>query len=192
MKSSNIPWILLCIVLGILLTLKLCESPVSDPVLSDTVYVDTSHHVDIKPPPPVFIPSPPTPPLIYVEWDDDTVAYYESLLKIYAQYLDSLFTMKIYCDTLKNDSVAFISLLDTVYNNSLRYRLLDFQNRMPTIINNIPQEKWSLCFGGGIGRSKNEFGLMPCMQVGVKKNVYQLGYDVIHKDLYITLLKKIK
>lgn len=192
MKTNNIPWILLCIVLGILLTLKLCEPPDTSPVLSDTIYTDTSHHITELPSPPIIIHSPSTPPYIFVELSDDTVAYYESLIKIYAAYLDSLFTANVYNDTLKDDSIAFISLIDTVYNNALKNRLLNFQNRMPVIIQNIPEEKWHLYFGGSVGRSKDEFGLMPCMQVTVKDKSYQVGYDIIQKDLYITLLKRIK
>jgi hypothetical protein len=92
----------------------------------DTVYQDSVVHVTV-----VGKPYP-------VVRDTGSIQYYPLVVdtaEIFAAYgaLHGLFyTKNIYCDTLKNDSAAFIALHDTIFKNELQARSLVYQNRTPT------------------------------------------------------------
>jgi len=92
-------------------------------------------------------------------WPDvDTAVILQKCKQLYKDY----YTKNIYRDTLKDDTSALITLIDTVYQNKLQSRILGFQNRRPTsiitntnIIGEIPVNKFYL--GVGINGEVNPF-----------------------------------
>lgn len=92
-------------------------------------------------------------------WKDvDTAIILQKCKLMYKDY----YTKNIYNDTLKDDTSALITLLDTVYRNKLQSRVLGFQNRRikvinttTTIIGEIPRNKFYL--GAGINGEVNPF-----------------------------------
>ncbi len=159
--------------------------------------VETIYRVDTIPGDrvPVLVPiDKPYPQLVIVDtgsWhyhDIDTMA-------IVRDY----FAKAIYCDTLKNDSSAFIALIDTVHMNRLQGRSLVFANRRPTAIihtTTIEQQKerMKLYAGAWLSLSKEQepdFG--PTATLLTKKGYgYGYAYGVQHKTHQVSLLWKVK
>jgi hypothetical protein len=149
------------------------------------------------------IPGDPYPVISYldkpvpfrVEVPGDTFWKYHKVDT--AAILKDYFSRKIYGDTLKDDTSAFIALIDTVYMNQLHKRTLIFQNRRATEINTtinnfgeVPRNKFF--FGVSIGRSLNNFAAGPSLLWVTKKSfAYGLMYDVVNKDFYGTFYYKI-
>ena len=103
-------------------------------------------------------------------WKDvDTATILLRCRELYKDY----YSKRIYNDTLKDDTSALITLIDTVYQNQLQSRILGFQNRRATmIINNttingeIPRNK--LYLGAGIGTSSIKKISLVDMQLSAK------------------------
>ena len=97
------------------------------------------------------------------------------VIKDYSSYV-------IYEDTLMNDSLAFISLRDTVYRNRLLNRSLTYYNRQPLIINNIaPSTRYTV--GVVIGEG---YGITASYSI----RHWDLGTIVTSKGAFITLSKR--
>lgn len=77
--------------------------------------------------------------------------------------IEEFFTKNIYDRVLKNDTSAFIGLVDTVFNNRLLGGTLTFINRRPTIINTtinkttITPQTSGLFIGGYTGKIQDNF-----------------------------------
>ena len=87
----------------------------------------------------------------------------------------------IYEDTLMNDSLAFISLRDTVYRNRLLNRSLTYYNRQPLIINNIAKSRYGV--GVVIGQG---YGVSASYSI----RSWDLGTIITDKGAFITLSKR--
>lgn len=92
-------------------------------------------------------------------WKDvDTAVILQKCKEMYQDYYSRI----VYNDTLKDDTSALITLIDTVYQNRLQKRILGFQNKRATsiitnttIIGEIPRNKFYL--GAGIDGEVNPF-----------------------------------
>jgi len=142
---------------------------------------------------PVYIPV--DKPIPYAQYIDT------GSVKIILEQIDSAqlyniascyFTKLLYCDTLKNDSDAFITLLDTVYMNQLHKRLLIYQNkRITQIINNIQQtdkaRSWQLYAGAFTGGNLKGFDFGPAVLFTSAKNFgIEYRYHIINKEHFLT------
>jgi len=118
------------------------------------------------------------------------------------QLLYRLYNSKnIYLDTLLNDTSAFISVRDTVFQNQLGYRKLYFVNKRPTIIQtttttivgDTTKKRNKVFIGLALGRWTEEFTLGPSLMLVTKKDrAYSLQYDPFYKCAYGTIYWKIK
>jgi hypothetical protein len=104
----------------------------------------------------------------------DSAAIVAAYLKLHQNYNST----KYYNDTLKDDTVAFISLEEKVAQNEIKSRSLTYQNRVPTIINNttISQSKGILYGQGQVGIDDVSVGLRYKTK---KEYQYGLSYDFV-------------
>ncbi len=188
---DKIPYIVIAILLVIIILMKECkrcpEVSIPDPTVittTDTIY-DTLL-VESN----VYIPVPG--PITYVEipQDVDTPAI-----------LATHFSKYPYNDTLKNDSIAFIAVFDTIYQNKIYNRRWEYKDLTPAVINqtNIIYDTCQQCsqfnlgFGGLIGGYTDKFGVGPSILLTTnKKSSYSLSYDVVNKIAYFGIYWNIK
>jgi hypothetical protein len=115
-----------------------------------------------------------------------------------AAIIASYFTLKIYKRTLLNDSTAFISLIDTLYNNELFPGILTYTNRRPVtihetyIINPPDPARLQLYAGGFVSGNANTLGAGPIISLKTKSDhLYGLGYDAVNKTAHFNMQWKI-
>ena len=190
MKTA--PWIIIVILLGLLLLQRECtpvpDCPPCDPctlqhcdtTIGDTiVYQDTTYI-----PVPYFIDTGSTK---YIYMPVDTSA-------IIADYL----TKKYYSDTLVNDSNLFVAIYDVMQYNSIisRQPVIRFFPTIITKTNTVVKDPVlvrKLFAGIGVGRNPKEFSLTAnLMYISKRDNAYSFSYDVLNKDMYVTMYWKIK
>lgn len=147
------------------------------------------------------IPGDSVPVYITIEKPIPINHYYDTgSFKILYQKLDSTqilallkeyYTKYIYIDTLKNDTSAFASVIDTVFKNQLQKRTFVFQNRRPTQINiftpvSPSHNRFFLGITAGT-KDITQFDLGPsALFVTKKKLAISYSYQILHKEHWIT------
>lgn len=156
------------VAIGILLLLSIRKLPDTKVITHiDTVYSTDTVRVITHVPKPYKV----------IKYDTTTITHMDTafVIKDYSSYV-------IYEDTLMNDSLAFISLRDTVYHNRLLNRRLTYYNRQPLIINNIAHNtRYSVGVVVGEG-----YGITASYSV----KSWDLGTIVTNKGAFITLSKR--
>lgn len=156
------------IALSIIVLLNISQKPDTKVItITDTVYSTDTVRVIAQVPKPYKI----------IYHDTTTITHVDTafIIKDYSSYV-------IYEDTLMNDSLAFISLRDTVYHNRLLNRRLTYYNRQPLIINNImPNTRYSVGVVVGEG-----YGITASYSM----KSWDLGTIVTNKGAFITLSKR--
>jgi hypothetical protein len=99
-----------------------------------------------------------------------------------------------YCDTLLNDSLAFIVVMDSVSQNKIYSRSFEYRNRRPIAINQtiITTGSSAFRFGAGayIGGNSNSFSAGVIFSASKDKNVFISGYDFIEKKVKIGYIRE--
>lgn len=156
------------IALSVIVLLNIRQKPDAKVItITDTVYSTDTVRVITQVPKPYKV----------IYHDTTTITHVDTafVIKDYSSYV-------IYEDTLMNDSLAFISLRDTVYRNRLLNRSLTYYNRQPLIINNItPNTRYSV--GVVVGQG---YGITASYSV----RSWDLGTIVTNKGAFITLSKR--
>lgn len=156
------------IALSVIVLLNIRQKPDAKVITTtDTVYSTDTVRVITQVPKPYKV----------IYHDTTTVTHIDTafVIKDYSSYV-------IYEDTLMNDSLAFISLRDTVYRNRLLNRGLTYYNRQPLIINNIAHNtRYSVGVVVGEG-----YGITASYSV----KSWDLGTIVTNKGAFITLSKR--
>lgn len=101
---------------------------------------------------------------------DTMYAYYPSDSILYSYYLDYL-KIKVYKDTLLNDTSALIVVNDEIQYNEIQKRSFEFQNRRPIQIINTTNNTI-------VNQNYNRFGIYS--QIGVTKNDYSLNVGALY------------
>ena len=156
------------IALSIIVLLNISQKPDTKVItITDTVYSTDTVRVITQVPKPYKV--------IYHDTTTTTHIDTAFIIKDYSSYVN-------YEDTLMNDSLAFISLRDTVYHNRLLNRRLTYYNRQPLIINNImPNTRYSVGVVVGEG-----YGITASYSM----KSWDLGTIVTNKGAFITLSKR--
>ncbi len=156
------------IALSVIVLLNIRQKPNTKVITTtDTVYSTDTVRVITQVPKPYKV----------IYHDTTTITHMDTafVIKDYSSYV-------IYEDTLMNDSLAFISLRDTVYRNRLLSRGLTYYNRQPLIINNIAHNtRYSVGVVVGEG-----YGITASYSV----RSWDLGTIVTNKGAFITLSKR--
>lgn len=156
------------VAIGILLLLNIRKLPDTKVITHiDTIYSTDTVRVITQVPKPYKV----------IYHDTTTITHMDTafVIKDYSSYV-------IYVDTLMNDSLAFISLRDTVYSNRLLNRSLTYYNRQPLIINNIAHNtRYSVGVVVGEG-----YGITASYSI----KSWDLGTIVTNKGAFITLSKR--
>ncbi len=116
-----------------------------------------------------------------------------------SEIIKKYFTIAVIIDTLKDDSIAFISLIDTLKKNTLTDRIFKFRLRKPTIINNkttyITKEyppKNQILIGGGIQGNENSFDIGAALSLITHKgNQLDLGYMLLSNNIQVGYKKRL-
>ena len=159
---------IMLIALSVIVLLNIRQKPDAKVItITDTVYSTDTVRVITKVPKPYKV----------IYHDTTTITHVDTafVIKDYSSYV-------FYEDTLMNDSLAFISLRDTVYHNRLLNRRLAYYNRQPLIINNIaPDTRYTV--GVVVGQG---YGITASYSI----NSWDLGTIVTNKGAFITLSKR--
>ena len=141
---------------------------------TDTIWKDTVVYKQLPPPKPDTIIKTDT----IIKYDN-TENYFEKYVNLYQKF----YRQNIYKDTLKNDSVAFISVYDVISENKIGSRKLTYKDRTPTVINKtihkeiINQRKLFIGVEAGMN------SLSPSvMYKDLNDVIYKAGYDVYGKN----------
>jgi|GEM_PF-1498494 len=188
LKAPMLPWVILGAIIA-LWVVRRCD-PV-EPVIpqADTVTViipgDSVPYEVLRPVPvPVFRDTGST------RWRDRPI----DTLAIIGEY----FTTNIYNDTLKDDTSALVVVIDTVRENTLRERMLLFQNRRAVMMQQVtikPPPAYTYRVYGGLGAvAYGEQGTVSvAAMVTTPKQAYGMSYDIMKKSfsahLYFPLFR---
>lgn len=148
--------------------------------VTDTIFNDKKIFVEVPKPYPVYRDTGSTK---IIELPPDSAAIAKAYLKLYKDF----FAINYYNDTLKNDTIAFISLQEKVSQNQVQSRSFVYQNRQPTVINtttkiiNKPKNQLYIGLQGGVNN------ISPGIMLKTKKG-YQikLSYDFVGPEKGIT------
>lgn len=199
--SSTLIIVILILVLVIFIQQcnnKVYEKPKIDTIIKkDTFYLKTQGKT-------VYVPKPyevlvPKDSLIYLP-DTTKESYKEAYFKLAFVH----YSKNVYKDTLKIDDSTglkgYVSILDSVYNNKLLNRNVNYSLTFPKIIQTItitkPEKKKTLWFIGG-----DVLANYPISNIGVeinggflnKKNqYYEIGVQSWNNELIYKLGTKIK
>lgn len=136
---------------------------------------------------PVYVPVPSDIIYFPVPGDIDT-----------AEILNIFFAKYFYQDTAINDTNALIIVFDTITQNRIINRRINYTNRRPTqiitnTIINSPAKLWNIGAGGFVGGNKTEFEAGASIIVTTnKKASYTASYDFINKTGRIGLFWNIR
>lgn len=165
MRRQSVSIGIMLIALSVIVLINIRQKPDAKVItITDTVYSTDTVRVITQVPKPYKV----------IYHDTTTITHIDTafVIKDYSSYA-------IYEDTLMNDSLAFISLRDTVYRNRLLSRGLTYYNRQPLIINNItPNTRYSV--GVVVGQG---YGITASYSV----RSWDLGTIVTNKGAFITL-----
>jgi hypothetical protein len=172
---KNIIIILLLIGATFFVTKKFfCESKTVTKIeeIRDTIYQDSVVYKQLPAPEPDTIVQTDT----IIKYND-TTNYFVKYAHLYQKYN----RQKIYNDTLKSDSSAFISVYDIVSENSLQKRSFTYINRTPTEIHKTTKiyNQRKLFIGTEAGINTIEPSVM---YKDLNDIIYKVGYDVYGKE----------
>lgn len=181
--------LIIIVLILIILLLGYFASNKKDPTVKTIVTHDTIPGdsipkyitVEVKKPYKIYLPQD----TIIMPSDSSCMTEWKRLYTLY-------WSKKIYIDTLLNDTSAFVSIEDTVYNNSLHTRKLGFQNKRPTVINTtinttiLNNKEWYI--SGCIGSSFIMFGLT----YHYNNYLFTGGFEITNKTPVIGISYKIK
>lgn len=185
---------IILILLALLFLQRECSRPPAHNPVPDTIRITRVEYDSF----PVYKPVPKPYPVEVIRVDT-----FPAIVDT-ATILRDFFAKNIYNRTLLDDSVAYIALLDTVTQNQLQNSFLTYQNRRPTIIENItvihppPPQRFQLYAGGflqsAIRNPQSEiFGAGPSIFAKTRRDhLYGIGYDAFNKSYQIHALWKIK
>jgi len=176
----NIPYLIIILMFGYIMFLRECSSPCPECPQNDTIveyHTDTIVNTDTA-----YIPR------IVNHFHTDTI---RDTVEVYIDY----FVRNYYHDTILNDTNGFITISDTVSQNRIIYRRPAI-TLYPHFVSETIIEKEKLrnkvFLGLGLGRSVKAFGLSGNAGLLTKKdNLYTISYDVLNKDVYLTMYWKI-
>jgi NADH:ubiquinone oxidoreductase subunit 5 (subunit L)/multisubunit Na+/H+ antiporter MnhA subunit len=165
--------------LGILALLLLCvhfyfKPPVTiEKIKTEVVHDTITYEVEKV----IFKPVASIVDTFYV----DSIIYTTDTTKCLETLKNTLYELhaeRSYNDTLKNDSIAFVSVFSKVKQNKLTYQKLTYRNNAPTVINTFVDKRNELYYGGGISSTGMvNLGLM----YKTKKDViYGVSYSPTH------------
>lgn len=196
MKNKT-PWIIIAILLCIIVLMrecncgKPCQQNADTVRTTDTVW-DTARIVTLLP--------VPKPYQVIVPGDTQWMPVDTSgIMDFYRAKLRDYYTVRLYQDTLKDDTSAFVMLHDCVTINRLGERTLTFINRRPTALNTTiitnyaeaPRNK--VFIGPTVGRNINQFGIGASIMLITKKDhAYSYTYDITNKGHYLSMYWKIR
>ena len=147
--------------------------------VTDTLYQDTgTYHIK------------EVPVVKYIITPSDTVY----LTNIDSQEVVSdWFLVRGYGDTIVDDSSLFIAWSTEVTKNRLDTMIINYQNRTPTVINNITnttivdkQYKWWL--GAGVSGTKTSFDVRPRISFINNRWQYGIEYGIMSKEIEVSLM----
>ena len=168
MRRQSVSIGIMLIALSVIVLLNIRQKPDTKVItITDTVYSTDTVRVITQVPKPYKV----------IYHDTTTITHIDTafVIKDYSSYV-------IYEDTLMNDSLAIISLRDTVYRNRLLSRGLTYYNRHPLIINNIAHNtRYSVGVVVGEG-----YGITASYSM----KSWDLGTIVTNKGAFITLSKR--
>lgn len=148
-------------------------------IKTDTIKGDSIPYV-------VYVPQPQP----YVCFSDTIIHHDIDTVYVLKDY----YSKKVYNRIFKDDSSAYIQLIDTVSNNELKQSTFIFQNRKVTTINNTytNSEKSKLYFGGSLNTiNLQKYGIGLDVAFENKNKLYGVTYDPILKLYQIKLLIKL-
>lgn len=181
----------LLVILSLLLILfvvRECNKQPPPPVVvvrSDTIYDTIYDSVPVI----KFVPLP-VPFEVFI-FDSIPLAVDTQLI------INSYFSHVVYNRVLFDDSSAFISLIDTVFQNRLLSGSLTFVNRRPvqlyTIVNqSVSLPSHQLYVGALLCGSQSSFGAGGSLfDKSRRDHLYGVGYDFINKDFHVNFLWKV-
>lgn len=187
MKRTIPHYVIIIILIGIIFLQRECHRCPD---------VKTSYRVDTIPGdviPSVIELSRPDPYFVFVDTGRQMFVDTAAILRDY-------FAQVVYLDTLKDDSSAFIAVLDTVTQNRLQGRKLYFANRKPTsiihstTIQPADTERLKLYAGAMLAIAPGErTEIGPALFVTTPKGYgYSYAYGFNEKTHTFTLLWKVK
>lgn len=188
--------IIILVLIGIIIFMrecncgKTCQQTADTVRTTDTVW-DTARIVQVLPVPKPYTVIEPGDTIWIPADTAEAMAFLREKLKDY-------YRIRLYQDTLKDDTSAFVMLNDCVTINRLGERTLTFINRRPTAINTTiiqpaatPRNR--IFVGPSVGRNPDQFGLGGSVMLVTKKDhAYSYMYDVTNKDHYLSLFWKIR
>lgn len=135
-KLKTLPYVVIFFLLAVIV-IDRCQGPAPAPkpkviVKTDTLWVERKVTVPGKP---VVEKSKVTPPKGGSLPAADTNCV--RLKKQYEDLRDSFYTLKTYTDTLKIDSLGYVTVKDTVHQNRLQGRTFSYDLRYPKVITTI-------------------------------------------------------
>ena len=132
---------------------------------------------------------------MYIDTGQDYYWYYPvDTLAILKDY----FAKVVYLDTLKDDSSAFIAILDCVSQNRLQSRKLYFANRKITTIHNTtyteqPDERIQLYAGAMLATMPDKINTGPVILMTTPKGMaYSYAYGINAKSHTFTFTYRLK
>lgn len=187
MKKERIIYLLsIAILLLLLFFQRECSHGPEQPLQQTTVksYFDTTHHFTIVP------VTYPELEIVPVEWPAVTTDSFAIFMAYYKKY--------VFNRILRDDSLAFIRLIDTISQNRFTGSSLEYVNRKPTQvvfekISVFPDRVNKLFVGPMFGSSLNGNIAMGASAALVTRrdNCYLLNADILNKKLEASVLWKI-
>ncbi len=185
----NFPWIIILILVGIIIWQRSCVDPETEFIIRTDTIIEPGDSIVVE----TQLPAPDPDTVILIP---DTIIQLQAVDT--AAILADYFLQRIYRDTLKDDSSAFIRHDLTIYQNRITDSKLHFQNRRAkTVIKQTisPGEshRAKVFAGLSVGRSPEEFGAALNLALLTKRDhLYAAQYDFLNKDIYFTMYWKIK
>ena len=168
--------------------LRECSTPCPDITENDTVvkYIDRVDTIILNKT--TYIPK-----IVYQKVDSIVWVHYQVDT---LQILEDYFLVNYYQDTIMNDTNGLIYISDSVTRNRIVSRFPSIKLYPHFITETITTKeplKNKVFIGLGVGRSAAEFGVSGNIGLMTKKdNLYTVSYDMINKDIYLSLYWKLK
>jgi len=126
---------------------------------------------------------------ILIQWKEqniDTLEFIKQCEQLFVEY----YAINYYEDVLVDDTNGRVIVKDSVSENRIVHRSFLYEPVIHTHYVERTERIYKAEFYGGIGlgRSPTEFGLAPSfMFISKKRNAYSAHYDILNRDLYVTM-----